>query len=63
MLKQIGYEAMLVYFILQRVPRLRPQVTITRIEPEDPKMIAWVTTMPHLGGGGPKVNHRSDFFH
>ena len=25
-------------------------------------MVAWVTTMPHLGGGGPKVNYGPGFF-
>ena len=38
-------------------------MTITRLEPEDPRMIALVTSMPHLGGGRPKVSYRSVFFH
>ena len=49
-------------FILQRVPHMRQQVTITILDPEDPRMLAWVTVMPHLGGGGPKVSYGSGFF-
>ena len=62
-LKQFGYRSVIISFILQRVSHMRPQVTITELEPEDPKMIAWVTSMPLLGGGGPKVSYRSGFFH
>ena len=62
MLKQFGYGAVIVSFILQQVPHMRPQVTITMLEPEHPKMITWVTTMPCLGCGGPKVNYGSSFF-
>ena len=61
-LKQFGYGAVVISFILQRVPHMRAQVTITRLDPEDPRMIAWVTSMPHFGGGGPKVNYGSSFF-
>ena len=53
---------MIVSFILQQVPLLRSQVTITRLNLEDPKMVAWVTAMPRLGGGEPKVNYRFGFF-
>ena len=49
-------------FILQRVPHMRPQVTITRLEPKDPRMLAWVTDMPCIGGGGPKFSYGSGFF-
>ena len=38
-------------------------MTITMLEPKDPMMIAWVTTMPLLGGGGPKVSYGYSFFH
>ena len=62
MLKQFGYEEVVVSFILQRVPHMRPQVTITRLDPEDPRMLAWVIAMPHLGGGGPKVTYGYGFF-
>ena len=62
-LKQFGYGAVIVSFILQQVPHMRPQVTITRLELEDPRMIAWVIAMPHLGGGGPKVSYGIGFFH
>ena len=47
-LKQFGYGAVVVSFILQWVPHMRPQVTITRLDPEDSRMLAWVTSMPHL---------------
>ena len=63
MLKQFGEGSVIVSFILQRVPHMRPQVTITRIEHEDPRMVSWVMTMPHVGGEGPKVSYGSGFFH
>ena len=37
-------------------------MTTTKLDPEDPRMLAWVTAIPHLGGGGPKLNYRSGFF-
>ena len=37
-------------------------MTITRLEPEDSRIVAWVTTIPHLGGGVPKVNYGFGFF-
>ena len=54
---------MVVSFILQRVPHMRPQVTITTLDPEDLRMLAWVIAMPCLRGGGPKVTYGSGFFH
>ena len=54
---------MIVSFILQWVPHMRAQVTISMLDPEDPKMLAWVMVMPHLSGGGPKVSYKSGFFH
>ena len=42
---------------------MRPQVTITRLDPEDPRMLAWVIAMLHFRGGGPKVTYGSGFFH
>ena len=54
---------MIVSFILQQVPHMRPQVTITRLDPEYLRMFASVTAMPRLGGGGPKVTYYSRFFH
>ena len=62
-LKQLGYGAMVVSFILKWIPHLRPQVTITRLEPEDTRMLAWVTAMPRLGGATPKVRYGFGFFH
>ena len=41
---------------------MRPQVTITRLDPEDPRMLAWVIAMPRLGGGGPKFTYGYGFF-
>ena len=61
-LKQFGYGAVVVSFILQRVPHMRPQVTITRLDHEDPRILAWVTAMPRLGGGGTKFTYGSGFF-
>ena len=37
-------------------------MAITRLEPKDPRILAWVTSMPHLRGGGPKVTYSSGFF-
>ena len=37
-------------------------MTITRLDIEDPRILAWVTTVPHLGGGWPKVSYGSGFF-
>ena len=62
-LKQFGYRAMLVSFMLQWLPHMRPEVTITRMDLEDPRMLTWVTSMPLLGGGGPKVTYGFGFFH
>ena len=42
---------------------MRPQVTISRLNREDPRMLAWVMVMPRHGGGGPKVSYGSGFFH
>ena len=42
---------------------MRPQATITKFEPKDLRMLTWVTAMPHLGGGGPKVSYGLGFFH
>ena len=53
---------MVVSFMLQRIPHLRPQITITRLEPEDPRMLAWVTAMPCLGSAVPKVSYGAGFF-
>ena len=41
---------------------MRPQVIITRLDLEDPRMLAWVTAMPRFGGGGPKVTYGSRLF-
>ena len=38
-------------------------MTITRLDPKDPRILSRVTTMPCLGGGGPKVSYGSGFFH
>ena len=48
--------------MLQWIPHLRPQVTITRMELEDPRMLAWVTAMPCLGSATPKVIYGDGFF-
>ena len=50
-LKHFVYEAVVVSFILQRVPHMRPQVTMSRIYPEYPRMLRWVYIMSHHGGG------------
>ena len=38
-------------------------MTITRLDPEDPRMLAWVIAMPLLIGGGAKVTYSYGFFH
>ena len=52
----------MLYFILQRVPHMRPQVTITKLDPEDSRMLERVRAMPHLGVGGPKITYGFGFF-
>ena len=54
---------MAVSFILQTVPHMRPQVTMSRLDPEDPRMLRWVYIMAHHGGEGPKVVYGTAFFH
>ena len=62
-LKQFGYGAMIVSFILQRVPHMRPQVDVSRLGHEDSRMLRWVYVMARHGGGGSKVVYGSTFFH
>ena len=61
-LKQFGYGTVIVSFILQRVPHMRPQVNISRLDPKDPRMLAWVMVMPRNGGGGTKFSYGYGFF-
>ena len=61
-LKQFGYGAVVVSFILQRVPHMRPQVNMSRLENKDPRILRWVYVMACHGGGGPKVVYGSAFF-
>ena len=60
-LKIFGYGALVVSFILQGVPHMRPQVTMSRLKPEDPNMLRWVYIMTCHGGRGPKVVYGSSF--
>ena len=53
---------MVVSFILQRVPHMRPQVILTKLDPKYMRMLAWVTAIPRLGGGGPKFTYSFRFF-
>ena len=62
-LKQFGYGAVIVSFILQRVPHMRPQVVVRRLDAEDPRMLRWVYVMARHDGGGSKVIYGSVFFH
>ena len=48
--------------MLQRIPHLRPKVTITRLEPKYLRMLAWVIAMPRLGDASPKVSYGDGFF-
>ena len=61
-MKQFRYGVVVVSFILHQIPHLRPHVTITRLEPEDPRMIAWVIVMPCLGGAAHKFIYGDGFF-
>ena len=54
-LKQFDYGVVVVSFIFQRVPHMRPQVTVRKLDPEDPRMLRWVYIMACHGGRGPKV--------
>ena len=42
---------------------MRPRVTVSRLDPEDPRMLRWVYIMARHGGGGPKVVYRTNLFH
>ena len=61
-LKWFGYGAVVVYFILQRVPRMRPQVAMSRLYPEDPRMLRWVYVITRHSGGVSQVVYGSTFF-
>ena len=52
----------MVSLILQRVPHMRPQVPVSRLDPEDPRILRWVLVMGLYGGRGPKVVYGSTFF-
>ena len=41
---------------------MRPQVAVSRLDPEDPRMLKWVYVMACHGGGGSKVVYGSTFF-
>ena len=41
---------------------MRPQVTTSRLEPEDLRVLRWVYIMAYHGVGGTKVVYRSSFF-
>ena len=62
-LKQFIFGAVIVSFILQRVPHMRPQVAVSRLYAEDPRILRWVYVMARHGGGGSKVFYGSVFFH
>ena len=61
-LKKFDYGVVVVSLILHRVPHIRPQVTVSRLDPEDPRMLRWVYIMAHHGDRGPKVVYGSAFF-
>ena len=42
---------------------MRPQVNVSRLDPEDPRMLRWVYVMAHVGGEGHKFVYKSAFFH
>ena len=60
--KQFGYGVVVVSFILRWVPHMRPQVAVSRLDPEDPRMLRWVYVMALHGGGGPKAIYGASFF-
>ena len=41
---------------------MRHQVTVSRLDPKDPRIRRWVYVMAHHGGGGPKFFYDSAFF-
>ena len=62
-MKQFGYGAIVVSFLLKRVPLMRPRVPLSRLDSEDPRMTRWVEAITHHGGGGhPRVTYGTVFF-
>ena len=50
-------------FILQWVPHMRSQVSMSRLDAEEPRMLRWVYVMARHGGRGSKVVYKTVFFH
>ena len=51
-LKQFGYGAVMVSLILHRVPHMRPQVDMRRMDVKDPRIVRWAYVMAlHVGRG------------
>ena len=61
-IKQFGYGEVIVSFILERVPLMRQQVAMSRIDADDPRILRWVYVMSHHGGGCSKVVYGLVFF-
>ena len=61
-LTQFAYGDVVVSFILQRVLHMRTQVIVSRLDPEDPRMLMWVYIMARHGGRGPKFVYGYTFF-
>ena len=61
-MKKFYYDTILVSFLFERVPHLRPQVAFTKLREQDPHMLRWVEVMAFHGGGGSKVKYGDSFF-
>ena len=63
-LKYFGYGVIVLSLFLEKVPLMRPQVPLSRLDVEYPKMSRWVDSMAfHGGGGGPSVTYKKKNFH
>ena len=63
-LNKFGYGTIVMSFFLERIPLMRPQVPLSKLDVEDPWMSRCGDAMAlHGGGGGTKVTYGSVFFH
>jgi len=59
---KIGYGSILVSFLLERVPCMRPLLSTPFSRPSDPKMRRWTNCMAHLNGRLPLSTFSNIYF-